>query len=41
MIDAHVVGDQKHTRFIADLTASVDVAVFTLPNPYRVVVDVA
>src|ERR1700737_4498421 len=39
MIDARIVGDQKRTRFIADLTANIDVAVFTLADPYRVVVD--
>jgi N-acetylmuramoyl-L-alanine amidase len=39
MIDARVVGDQKRTRFIADLTANIDIAVFTLADPYRVVVD--
>src|SRR5438552_3798112 len=39
MIDARIVGDQKRSRFIADLTANIDVAVFTLANPYRVVVD--
>jgi N-acetylmuramoyl-L-alanine amidase len=39
MIDARIVGDQKRTRFIVDLTANVDIAVFTLPDPYRVIVD--
>lgn len=39
MIDARIVGDQKRTRFIADLTANVDIAVFSLADPYRVVVD--
>jgi len=39
MIDARLVGDQKRTRFIADLTANIDIAVFTLADPYRVVVD--
>jgi N-acetylmuramoyl-L-alanine amidase len=39
MIDARIVGDQKRTRFIADLTANIDVAVFMLADPYRVVVD--
>jgi N-acetylmuramoyl-L-alanine amidase len=39
MIDARIVGDQKRTRFIADLTANIDIAVFTLADPYRVVVD--
>ena len=39
MIDARIIGDQKRTRFIVDLTASVEIAVFTLADPYRVVVD--
>jgi N-acetylmuramoyl-L-alanine amidase len=39
MIDARIVGDQKRTRLIVDLTANVDIAVFTLADPYRVVVD--
>jgi N-acetylmuramoyl-L-alanine amidase len=39
MIDARVVGDPKRTRFIADLNANIDVAVFMLADPYRVVVD--
>jgi N-acetylmuramoyl-L-alanine amidase len=39
MIDARIVGDQKRTRFIADLTANIDISVFTLAEPYRVVVD--
>src|SRR5882724_8077535 len=39
MIDARIVGDQKRTRFIVDLTANVDIVVFTLPDPYRVIVD--
>src|SRR5262245_28104202 len=39
MIDARVVGDQKRTRLIIDLTANIEIAVFTLADPYRVVVD--
>src|SRR5690348_921604 len=39
MIDARVIGDQKRTRLIIDLTANVEIAVFTLADPYRVVVD--
>jgi N-acetylmuramoyl-L-alanine amidase len=39
MIDARIIGDQKRTRFIIDLTANIEIAVFTLADPYRVVVD--
>jgi N-acetylmuramoyl-L-alanine amidase len=39
VIDARVVGDAHRSRFVADLTANVDVSVFTLADPYRVVVD--
>jgi N-acetylmuramoyl-L-alanine amidase len=34
-----VAGDDKQTRIIFDLTNKIDLAVFTLANPYRVVVD--
>lgn len=37
--DARIVGDNKRARFVADLSADVAVAVFTLPDPYRIVVD--
>jgi N-acetylmuramoyl-L-alanine amidase len=39
MIDARIIGDQKRTRFVADLNTNIDIAVFTLADPYRVVVD--
>jgi len=39
MIDARVVGDAERTRFVADLTATVEVGIFTLADPYRLVVD--
>lgn len=39
VIDARVVGDAKRTRFVADLSGPVDMAVFTLGDPYRVVID--
>lgn len=39
MIDARIVGDDQRTRFVADLTDSVEVGVFTLADPYRLVVD--
>jgi N-acetylmuramoyl-L-alanine amidase len=37
--DARVAGDRERTRFIADLSQKVDVHVFALGNPYRVIVD--
>lgn len=37
--DARVGGDLKKTRFVADLSKPVDFRVFTLGDPYRVVVD--
>jgi N-acetylmuramoyl-L-alanine amidase len=39
VVDARVVGDAHRSRFVADVTADVDVAVFTLADPYRIVVD--
>jgi N-acetylmuramoyl-L-alanine amidase len=32
-------GDDKQTRFVLDLTRKIDLATFTLADPYRVVVD--
>ena len=37
--DVRIGGDAKHTRFVMDMTRKVDVAAFTLADPYRVVVD--
>lgn len=37
--DARVGGDLKKTRFVADLSKPVDFRVFTLGDPYRVVID--
>ena len=37
--DARLAGDRERTRFIADLSRKVDVHVFALGNPYRVIVD--
>src|SRR5690348_10623194 len=37
--DVRLGGDAKDTRFVMDLSSKVDIAVFTLANPYRVVVD--
>lgn len=34
-----VIGDESRTRFIADLTDAVDVRVFALADPYRIVID--
>ncbi len=38
--DARVGGDENQTRFIADMSRKVDLHVFTLADPYRVVVDI-
>lgn len=37
--DTRVVGDASRTRFIADLTTDVDLRVFSLADPYRIVID--
>jgi N-acetylmuramoyl-L-alanine amidase len=37
--DARLAGDRERTRFIADLSKTVNVHVFALGNPYRVIVD--
>jgi N-acetylmuramoyl-L-alanine amidase len=37
--DVRLGGDAKETRFVVDLSEKVDIAAFTLANPYRVVVD--
>lgn len=37
--DARVVGDEKATRFVADLTRPVPIRAFVLADPYRVIVD--
>lgn len=34
-----VGGDDKRTRFVADLTKAVSYTVFVLPHPYRVIID--
>ncbi|WP_421724113.1 N-acetylmuramoyl-L-alanine amidase [Bauldia sp.] len=41
MFDARIVGDENRTRFIADLTRDTKAAVFTLADPYRIVVDMS
>jgi N-acetylmuramoyl-L-alanine amidase len=37
--DAHVGGDLARTRFVADLSATVDFHAYLLADPYRVVID--
>jgi len=39
MVDARIVGDLRRTRFVADLSESVEIDIFTLADPYRVVLD--
>jgi N-acetylmuramoyl-L-alanine amidase len=39
VLDARVVGDEQRVRFVADVSAPIDAAVFALADPYRVVVD--
>ncbi len=41
VFDARIVGDAKRTRFVADLTDVANAAVFTLADPYRIVVDMS
>jgi len=38
--DARLGGDDTQTRFVVDLSRKVDLHVFTLADPYRVVVDI-
>jgi N-acetylmuramoyl-L-alanine amidase len=38
--EARLLGDETRTRFVADLTRPIDLAAFTLADPYRVVIDV-
>lgn len=37
--DARLAGDGSRTRLVMDLTRTVDIAAFTLADPYRVVID--
>jgi len=37
--DVRLAGDEKSTRFVIDLTKKIDIAAFTLADPYRVVID--
>ncbi|MEX2127052.1 MAG: N-acetylmuramoyl-L-alanine amidase [Xanthobacteraceae bacterium] len=38
-MDARLAGDDKRTRLIVDLNGKVDLAAFTLADPYRVIID--
>src|SRR5215469_2394189 len=38
--DTRLGGDDAQTRFVMDLTRKIDLRVFTLADPYRVVVDI-
>src|SRR5688572_24620392 len=40
IFDARIVGDEARSRFVADLTGAIDVSVFTLSDPYRVIIDI-
>lgn len=37
--DVRVGGDDKQTRFVVDLNRKIDLAAFTLADPYRIVID--
>src|SRR5262249_38449692 len=37
--DVRVGGDARQTRFVIDLSRKVEIHAFTLPDPYRVVID--
>jgi len=37
--DARIGGDDRATRFVLDLSQKIDIAAFTLADPYRVVID--
>ena len=37
--DVRVGGNDKQTRFVVDMTQKIDLAAFTLADPYRVVID--
>jgi len=38
--DVRLGGDETQTRFVMDLSRKIDLHVFTLADPYRVVVDI-
>jgi len=37
--EARLMGDESRTRFVADLSRSIDLNAFTLADPYRVIID--
>ena len=37
--DVRLGGDDKQTRFVVDFDRKIDIAAFTLADPYRVVID--
>ena len=37
--DARLGGDATRTRLVMDLSRTIDIAAFTLADPYRVVID--
>ncbi len=39
VFDARVVGDDQRVRFVADVSTTIEPTVFTLADPYRIVVD--
>jgi N-acetylmuramoyl-L-alanine amidase len=38
--DARLAGDDKQTRLVVDLSRKIEMRAFTLPDPYRVVIDI-
>ncbi len=40
IFDARIIGDDARTRFVADMTSAIEVSVFTLSDPYRVIIDI-
>jgi N-acetylmuramoyl-L-alanine amidase len=38
--DARLAGDESQTRFVMDFSRKIDMRVFTLADPYRVVIDI-
>ena len=38
VFSARIVGDESRTRFVAEMTGAIDVSVFTLSDPYRIIV---
>lgn len=40
-LDARLAGDDKRTRLVIDFTKKVEIAAYTVSDPYRVVIDLA